>query len=138
MVSTEYKSQYGCEGDGTNTSNVNYDVHWAAESVQQSKVAVYRQHRPGSYQLQTNDTKTNWMTYMILEDNLTKVVGKHELEFGIHFRRNILNSLAKQRYPQSQLDYGTMATALMDPNCRSAVLQAVPQTGSISPTCFSA
>jgi hypothetical protein len=52
---------------------------------------------------------------MVLEDNLTKGLGKHELEFGIHFRRNILNSLAKQRYPQAQLDYGTLATALMDP-----------------------
>jgi len=132
LVSVRYQSQRGYEGDGTGiNSDVNWDVKLGLPNPYNSpKWPFIADTGLGSYDLETNDTKTNWMTYYILEDNATKVVGRHQVQFGLHFRRNILNSLAKQRYPQAQLDYGTLATSLMDPTSSLSNPQTVPQTGS--------
>ncbi len=62
-----------------------------------------------------------------LQDNATKIRGKHEFQFGFQFKledvpKNV-SSLA------GGYDYGTLATALYDPSSNAASPQALPQTG---------
>src|SRR5262249_8064228 len=65
--------------------------------------------------------------YGIIQDNATKIVGKHEFQFGFHVRREIIdkssNSLA------GGFDAGTLATAQYDPSSTAANPLARPLTG---------
>jgi hypothetical protein len=84
----------------------------------------------GNYGYVTNDTKLNHENAFVLDDNLTKVIGKHEMQFGFHGRRDYLNILAQQRYPSPQLNFGTGATALYDAaNSTPASPATTPLTG---------
>ena len=84
----------------------------------------------GNYGYITNDTKKNHENYFILDDNFTKIKGKHELLFGFHIRRDYLNILAQQRWPAPQLNFDTQATALYDRvNSTSTAPVATPFTG---------
>ena len=132
MLSGRYQSQVGGEGDGTGiNSNVNWADQWKLPNpFNSTKWPFFQTTGLSSYALTTNDTKSNWMTYLILEDNATKVIGKHELQFGVHLRNNYLNSLAKQRYAQPWVTWGTGSTALFDKNSSLSNPQTVPQTGS--------
>jgi hypothetical protein len=132
MVSLRHQSQIGGEGDGSGTnSDVNWADKWNLPNPFNSKNWPFFQETGLSgYALTTNDTKSNWMTYAILEDNATKILGRHELQFGVHLRYNVLNSLAKQRYPQPWVSLNTMGTALLDPNSSLSNPQSRPQTGS--------
>src|ERR1041385_8656951 len=38
----------------------------------------------GNFTFITNDTKKNYEAYYILDDNATKVMGRHEFQFGAH------------------------------------------------------
>ncbi len=132
MVSGRYQSQIGGEGDGTGiNSNVNWADQWNLPNpFHSTKWPFFQNTGLTGYALTTNDTKSNWMTYLILEDNATKVVGSHEIQFGVHLRNNYLNSLAKQRYAQPWVTWGTGATNLLDKNSSLSSPQSVPQTGS--------
>jgi hypothetical protein len=83
----------------------------------------------GNYVFLTNDTKKNYDTAYVIDDNVTKIVGKHELLFGIHGRRDLLNDLPQQRFPAPQLNYGSLATSLYDQNSTASAPTSVPQTG---------
>jgi hypothetical protein len=84
----------------------------------------------GNFGYITNDTKKNHENPFVLDDNFTKVKGKHELLFGLHGRREYLNILAQQRYPAPQLNFGTGATALYDAaNSTPSSPVTVPYTG---------
>jgi hypothetical protein len=84
----------------------------------------------GNFGYVTNDTKMNHENVFVLDDNLTKVVGKHEMQFGFHGRRDYLNILAQQRWPSPQLNFGTGATALYDAaNSTPASPATTPLTG---------
>ena len=61
------------------------------------------------------------------EQNYTKVLGSHQLEFGGRYRQEILDTIP-DRPDQSDLDFGSNATALYSPATGSAY-GAVPQTG---------
>jgi hypothetical protein len=82
-----------------------------------------------SYQLITNDTKMNYENNYVVDDNVTKIHGKHELQFGGHFRHDFLNILPQQRYQAAQLNFGTNATALYDPASTPVNPIATPFTG---------
>lgn len=84
----------------------------------------------GNYTLITNDTKRNYQNYVIVEENATKIYGKHELLFGVHYRRDQLNILPQQRFPQPTVNYGTQATALYDTKSTPTNPLALPQTGA--------
>ena len=85
----------------------------------------------GNFGYITNDTKKNHENYIILDDNFTKIKGKHELLFGVHVRRDYLNILAQQRWPAPQLNFDTNATALYDSvNSTLASPASVPFTGA--------
>jgi hypothetical protein len=65
--------------------------------------------------------------YGIIQDNATRIVGRHELEFGFHVRHEIIdkssNSLA------GGFDAGTLATNLYDPTSTPTNPIARPLTG---------
>ena len=45
---------------------------------------------------QPANRRTRWLNYFILEDNATKVKGKHEFQFGAHLRLDQWNILPQQ------------------------------------------
>jgi hypothetical protein len=84
----------------------------------------------GNYGYITNDTKKNHENAIVLDDNFTKIRGKHELLFGFHIRRDYLNILAQQRFPAPTLNFGSNATALYDSiNSTPTNPVALPYTG---------
>ena len=83
----------------------------------------------GTYAFVTNDTKKNYDTFYVIDDNATRIRGRHELQFGVHVRRDHLNDLPQQRFPAAQLDFASMATSLYDPASTPTSPNAVPQTG---------
>ncbi len=83
----------------------------------------------GTYAFVTNDTKKNYDTAYVLDDNVTKIRGRHELLFGVHARRDLLNDLPQQRFPAPQLNFASLATSLYDPNSTPTSPAATPITG---------
>jgi len=61
------------------------------------------------------------------EQNFTKIVGRHQLQFGGRFRQEALDTIP-DRPDQSDLDFGSNATALYNPATGTAFGTA-PQTG---------
>ncbi len=62
-----------------------------------------------------------------VQDNATKVKGKHQFQFGYQYRYEGVN---KSVLPTSgNYDFSTQATALYDPTSNVASPQAIPQTG---------
>jgi hypothetical protein len=65
--------------------------------------------------------------YIQVQENATKVVGRHELQFGFHYRYDILDM---NNYPPSlSFSWNTMATALYDPSSSPTSPLTVPFTG---------
>jgi hypothetical protein len=54
-------------------------------------------------------------TFYIVDENVTKIVGKHELQFGAHLRYDVLNTLPQLMFNTGQVDYNNSSTALYDP-----------------------
>lgn len=71
----------------------------------------------------------NPMTRMFtLDQNFTKMQGRHEFQFGGRWRYEDLNVLADQETNQGSHSFASLATALYDPNTGSSY-GAVPLTG---------
>jgi len=68
-------------------------------------------------------------TYFVLDNNATKIHGKHELQFGFHGRYDQLNILPDQQQNQGGHNWSTLATALYDPTTSRTNPQATPLTG---------
>jgi len=62
-----------------------------------------------------------------IEDNATKIWGKHEIQFGIHIGVELIGKSAYST--AGPYDAGTLATALYDPSSNSANPQPLPLTG---------
>ena len=77
---------------------------------------------------QPANRRTRWLNYFILEDNATKLVGKHEFQFGVHLRRDQWNILPQQTQAAGNVSFATLATALWDGQSRTNPA-ATPQTG---------
>lgn len=67
--------------------------------------------------------------YIIVDDNATKIIGKHELQFGMHLRWDRLNTLPQQ-VNNSRFDFDTSATTLYDPASSRTNPQGTPYTGN--------
>ena len=63
----------------------------------------------------------------LIEDNATKVHGKHEFQFGFHIRDEWIGKSANST--AGSFDAGTLATSLYDPASTAASPQALPLTG---------
>ena len=84
----------------------------------------------GNYALQTNDTKKNHENYIILNEDLTKVYGRHEFQFGGSYRRDLMNIQPQQRWPAPQVSFADSATADYDPTSTASNPLALPFTGA--------
>jgi hypothetical protein len=63
---------------------------------------------------ETENTQTTPFAFWIVDDNATKIAGKHELQFGFHFRWDKLNTLAEQQYTQGEIIGNSIFTSLFD------------------------
>jgi hypothetical protein len=81
----------------------------------------------GSYPFGTAGLFWLVSNFGIIEDNATKVYGKHELQFGFHFREELIEKSAAST--AGAFDAATLATALYDPSSPVASPAALPVTG---------
>jgi hypothetical protein len=82
-----------------------------------------------NFRFATGNPQASAFTYYILDDNATKIVGKHELQFGLHFRYDQLNYMPDQQHNQGSHSWGTLATSLYDPKSSRTNPIALPFTG---------
>ena len=81
----------------------------------------------GSYTFPISENPNLLVTDSItFQDNVTKVVSKHELAFGFQYR---FYDLPRGTYSSSSFDSSTLATSLYDP-ASGAANQALPLTGA--------
>ena len=78
---------------------------------------------------ETENTQSTPFAYYIIDDNATKIVGKHELQFGFHYRWDKLDALPEQQYTQGQANGNAVFTQLYDPSTSRTNPLALPQTG---------
>lgn len=83
----------------------------------------------GSYYFETDNTQAGPNTYVILDNNATKIKGRHEFQFGFHYRYDQLNLLPDQQQNQGNHSWATGATALYDPTTSRTNPGATPFTG---------
>ncbi|MGQ9635198.1 MAG: carboxypeptidase regulatory-like domain-containing protein [Bryobacteraceae bacterium] len=83
----------------------------------------------GFAQYGVNDHKFNAQTYGLLNNDTTKIVGKHEIQFGYQHRYEQMNILPQQRFAQPTVNFGTASTALYDKASPPTNPMAVPFTG---------
>jgi hypothetical protein len=75
--------------------------------------------------------KQNWYNYFILEDNFTKIHGRHELQFGVHLRYDQLTTLPQHQQTAGYLTFPAVATGLYSPGIPNRT-GGVPNTGNIA------
>jgi hypothetical protein len=63
---------------------------------------------------ETQNTTANHQFYTIVDDNGTKIQGKHELQFGFHFRDDRLNILPQQQQVAGSDVFDNLPTGLYD------------------------
>jgi len=82
------------------------------------------------------DNKRNNITKITsVDQNFTKVLGRHEMQFGARFRHEGLDVLPDQQQVQGSHNFSSLATALHDPSTGSAY-GAFPRTGHDSANMF--
>jgi hypothetical protein len=69
----------------------------------------------GSYMFETQNGTGFYAFYSILDDNMTKIKGKHELQFGFHLRADRMNILPQQQQTGGSDSWASTGTALYDP-----------------------
>eukprot|EP00825_Cyclidium_porcatum_P005726 TRINITY_DN12808_c0_g1_i1.p2 TRINITY_DN12808_c0_g1~~TRINITY_DN12808_c0_g1_i1.p2 ORF type:complete len:426 (-),score=-10.41 TRINITY_DN12808_c0_g1_i1:138-1415(-) len=79
--------------------------------------------------------KMQWYNYFILEQNFTKVRGRHELQFGVHLRHDQLNSMPQHSYTAGGLTFPGSATGLYDPAVPNRT-SGVPNAGHIAASAY--
>ena len=69
-------------------------------------------------------------TFYQVDDNVTKIAGRHQLLFGAHFRRDLINYLPQQEQSAGLTQPVANWTAAWDPTGTLASPRVLPQTGS--------
>jgi hypothetical protein len=82
------------------------------------------------YEFRENTWKRHAFNNLTFDDNATKIIGKHEIQFGAHYRYDQLNILPDQTWPEGLLNFDTSATALYDPASTPTQPIATQLTGS--------
>jgi hypothetical protein len=83
----------------------------------------------GNYYFETDNTQGAATTYAIVDSHSTKIVGKHEFQFGFRRRSDQLNILPDQQQNQGNHSWSTLATSLYDSATSRTNPLALPQTG---------
>jgi hypothetical protein len=117
--------------DGTGEAGVDYAGQLGLQNMFGVKQwpYLYNAGFGGNYQFVGQQTNAYHSWYSLLDDNATKVLGKHELQFGFHFRYDQMNILPDQQFAAGTVDWETGATALYDPASDRTDPQALPHTG---------
>ncbi len=76
------------------------------------------------------NTRQSRFNYLIIDDNATKISGRHELMFGVHHRRDQLTILPDQQNKAGNNNFSTNATSLYDTTTPRGYPQPAPFTGS--------
>ena len=84
----------------------------------------------GNYYFQSVNAYNQRFAYFILEDNGTKMKGRHELQFGAHLRYNQLTYLPQQQQSGGFIGFASIATAQYDPTVPDRS-RGVLNTGSL-------
>jgi hypothetical protein len=82
-----------------------------------------------------DNKRTNITQVLSLDQNFTKVAGRHELQFGGRFRHERLHVLPDQQQVQGSHSFSSLGTALYDPASGSSY-GALPRTGHDSANMF--
>jgi len=69
-----------------------------------------------TYYYESTNGQSSRFNYFILDDNATKVIGRHELMFGFHGRMDQLTSLPQQQNVAGLISFATNATSIWDPS----------------------
>jgi len=77
----------------------------------------------------------HYFAYFVLDDNATKLLGKHELQFGVHLRYDQLTYWPQQQRAQGTVGFARTATGLYDPSHPDRK-QGQNFTGSIAASAF--
>jgi hypothetical protein len=83
----------------------------------------------GNYLFETQNGTGFYAFYGILDDNVTKIKGRHELQFGFHFRTDQMNLLPQQQQGAGSDSWASTGTALYDPTTPRNAPVATPFTG---------
>ncbi len=75
-------------------------------------------------------------TFYQVDDNFTKIAGRHQLQFGAHFRRDLINYLPQQEQSAGLTQPVANWTAAWDPTGTAASPRVLPQTGSLIASSF--
>ena len=106
---------------------------WAAESVRSRRLAwLYSaglEAVGNGFEWETQNTNAANEFYGVLDDNATKVKGKHKIQFGFHYRFDQLDILPAQQQVAGNNNFATNATSLYDPGSSRTNPQALPYTG---------
>ena len=81
----------------------------------------------------------NWnmqyFNYFILENNGTKIAGKHEIQYGIHLRHDQLNYNPQHQRTAGAVTFQAIATALYDPAVPNRT-RGVLNTGNVAAAAY--
>lgn len=77
----------------------------------------------------------NYAKVVNFDQNLTKIYGRHELQFGGRYRHELLDTLPDQLRVQGRVNFNSQATGLYDPASGSAYT-AAPFTGHAAANFF--
>lgn len=83
----------------------------------------------GSYFFETDNEVGTAFTYGIVDQNMTKILRNHTLQFGGRFRYDQMNIRADQQQPQGNHNFSTLATALYDSDTSRSNPLPTPLTG---------
>ena len=108
---------YDCEMGLPNPFNVNM---WPG---------LYNLAFNNSYQFETQNGNGFYAFYGIIDSNATKIAGKHELQFGVHYRPDRMNLLPQQQQTGGSFSWASTGTALYDPTTARTNPAATPFTG---------
>lgn len=89
----------------------------------------------GMYYVQPDNRRNNRTWIAGLDQNFTKMAGKHELQFGIRLRNERMNVLPDQGGVSGRHYFNSCATCLYDPASGSSY-SSVPRTGHNSANLF--
>lgn len=114
-----YTGQNGYYADMLGLPNPNHQVGFPVISTMGLSTGNYFQPVNGTQQ---------WFSHFILDDNATKIVGRHEILFGVHLRYDQLTYLPQQQRSAGNVSWQAIGTALYDPEFPNRS-QAVLNTG---------
>jgi hypothetical protein len=125
MVSVTRDNQLRGNGDGKTDYSTNFGLPNPFKAVSYPQLTGTGISGFGYYRDTIFDSPS-WYTQ--IQENATKIVGRHEFQFGFHFRYDILNM---NNFPAStSYNWSTLATSLYDTTSNPTSPQAVPFSGN--------